>query len=673
MSVAELTATGELRAATLDRLGQVHRRVASAVSAMREEDPATVDPLRGLYITDDHAERIAAGHHSSPPAEDALGPLPDALATWADRVGLDETEVDLLLVAAAPDLDRRYEQLFGYLHDDLTRRRASIGLALRLVGADATDPASRRRFADDSSLRLLGLVELDEVDRPFLTRSLRVPDRVVGALLGDASPAAGTRVETAVPIRNVWVDRLATALRGGVRLVYVGDGRDRSALELSAAAVVEASGEAVVVHVQQTTSAWAVSLADAVREAVVRGCGLVVGGVDEIARAERPTIERLVGLPRPVVLVGRSDWDPEWSSATPLVVDAPMLTHDERDRTWRRALGSGTDVLDAGEATVAFRLGPDRIRRAATAATLRALYRNARVAEDDLRSGARQQNTAGLRRLARRIEPASSWGDLVLEPETMVSLREVAARVRHRDHVLGEWGLRRGGGRGDGITALFAGPSGTGKTLAAEVIAHELGLDLHTVDLATVVDKYIGETEKNLDRIFEEAEQVNTVLFFDEADALFGKRSEVRDARDRYANVEVAYLLQRMERFDGLVVLATNLRLNIDDAFSRRLDVAVDFPKPGAEERRRLWTHLIGHSLPTDDTVEVEFLADSFELTGGTIRNAVVSAAYRAASQGRDVTMADLVTGVAGEYRKLGRLCLESDFGEWFELVAPSS
>jgi SpoVK/Ycf46/Vps4 family AAA+-type ATPase len=231
--------------------------------------------------------------------------------------------------------------------------------------------------------------------------------------------------------------------------------------------------------------------------------------------------------------------------------------------------------------------------------------------------------------------------------------------------VLDDWGLRRGGGRGDGITALFAGPSGTGKTLCAEVVAGELGLDLHTVDLATVVDKYIGETEKNLDRIFAEAEQVNTVLFFDEADALFGKRSEVKDARDRYANVEVAYLLQRMERFDGLAVLATNLRLNMDDAFARRLDLVVDFPQPEPTERLRLWRHLIGPKVPLDHTVDLEFLADAFELAGGNIRNVAVTAAYLAADAGRAVSMVDLVRGVAREYRKLGRLCLPHEFGEW--------
>ena len=201
---------------------------------------------------------------------------------------------------------------------------------------------------------------------------------------------------------------------------------------------------------------------------------------------------------------------------------------------------------------------------------------------DALRRGARAQNAAGLERLAHRIDPEVGWDDLVLPAIVSGQLRELATRARHRDLVLGDWRMRPGGGRGEGVTALFAGDSGTGKTMSAEVIAGSLGLDLYTVDLAMVVDKYIGETEKNLERIFEEASGVNAVLLFDEADAIFGKRSEVRDAHDRYANIESAYLLQRMESFDGLAILTTNLRANIDDAFTRRLDAIVDFPVPDA-------------------------------------------------------------------------------------------
>jgi SpoVK/Ycf46/Vps4 family AAA+-type ATPase len=248
-------------------------------------------------------------------------------------------------------------------------------------------------------------------------------------------------------------------------------------------------------------------------------------------------------------------------------------------------------------------------------------------------------------------------------------LREVAARARHRETVLTDWRMRRGGGRGHGVTALFAGDSGTGKTMSAEVIATDLRLDLYTVNLATVVDKYVGETEKNLERIFAEAAGVNAVLFFDEADAIFGKRSDVRDAHDRYANIESAYLLQRLETFDGLAVLATNLRANIDDAFTRRLDAIIDFPAPSAELRRALWQRCLAPPLPVADDVDLGFLAESFEMAGGNIRSASTTAAYLAAAAGSAVTMEQVIAAVEQEYRKLGRLVLEREFGHYFSLL----
>ncbi|NJD29240.1 MAG: ATP-binding protein, partial [Chloroflexi bacterium] len=252
-------------------------------------------------------------------------------------------------------------------------------------------------------------------------------------------------------------------------------------------------------------------------------------------------------------------------------------------------------------------------------------------------------------------------------------LEELAIRARHRDHVLDDWGIGGRSSRGRGITALFAGESGTGKTLAAEVVAAHLGLDLYVIDLSTVIDKYIGETEKNLDRIFAEADRVNGVLLFDEADAIFGKRSEVRDARDRYANVEVAYLLQRMERFDGLAVLTTNLRANLDEAFTRRIDVIVDFPMPETDARAALWRMHLPERLPQAQDLDLEFMARRFRLSGGNIRNICLTAAFLAADAEGPVSMADLIRGTEREYRKLGRLTVEAEFGPYHELLAGSS
>ena len=235
--------------------------------------------------------------------------------------------------------------------------------------------------------------------------------------------------------------------------------------------------------------------------------------------------------------------------------------------------------------------------------------------------------------------------------------------------MLDEWGFGRRSGRAQGLVAMFAGDSGTGKTLAARVLANELGLELFRIDLATVVSKWLGETEKNLERVFAAAQGANAVLFFDEADAVFGRRSDVQDSHDRYANLQTAYLLQRMERHDGPIVLATNMRGNIDDAFLRRMDAVIEFPFPTAEYRLRLWELLLPPEAPRAADVELDFLAERFELSGGGIRNAAIAAAVLAASEGSAIGMTQLVRGVAMEYAKHGRLTLAADFDRFHDLV----
>jgi SpoVK/Ycf46/Vps4 family AAA+-type ATPase len=219
------------------------------------------------------------------------------------------------------------------------------------------------------------------------------------------------------------------------------------------------------------------------------------------------------------------------------------------------------------------------------------------------------------------------------------------------------------------LNVLFAGPSGTGKTMAAEIMANELGLDLYKIDLSTVVSKYIGETEKNLARIFEEAETSNAILFFDEADALFGKRSEVRDSHDRYANIEISYLLQRMEEYDGMAILATNLHKNMDDAFVRRMHFTVEFPFPDARHRRLIWEKVWPTDTPRSAELDLDFMARQFELTGGNIRNIAVAAAFLAASDGQVVTMSQLVGATHREYQKMGKVMADGAFGDYGTLL----
>ncbi|WP_253915958.1 ATP-binding protein [Streptomyces sp. NRRL S-31] len=667
------------------RLQAVEERVRHAVAARRAADPDPDDPYRGQYLSPEAAARVldepggldVPGHEPwQPPA----GSVPGELAR---RFGLSSLDLDLLLVALAPDLDARFERLYGYLNDDLTRRRPTVGLALELCGLGGAASA-RFRLTPGAPLLAGGLLEVTEPDRPPLSRVLVVPDRVTAHLLGDTRPDARLAgVLDEVPedptAEAAEVRRTAAAAGTGTGLVHLrGRGGDAGGLAVAALRAAGLRPLALDAAALARRSGEAADLARvAAREARLTGAGVVLGPLEalpaepgELALTLRAWCTALRGIP--LLTHGAVGWDPVWAADTPVVVTVPAPSPERQAARWRHALeraaGDGSVPGDAealARAVAAHRLDSAQVRRAAGVAVRTAALEGRPVHPDDLRAAVRAQNGAGLDRLARRVEPDVGWDDLVLPPLTHRRLRELALRARHREQVLGRWGMRPGGGRGRGVIALFAGESGTGKTMSAEVVAADLGMDLYVVDLSTVVDKYVGETEKNLERIFTEASAVNAVLLFDEADAIFGKRSEVKDAHDRHANMESAYLLQRMESFDGIAVLTTNLRANLDEAFTRRLDVVADFPVPDAAQRLALWDRCLGDRLPRADDLDLGFCADRFELAGGSIRACAVTAAYLAAESGRPLTMRQVVTAVAQEYRKLGRLVLEGEFGPY--------
>ncbi|MEU5438335.1 ATP-binding protein [Streptomyces sp. NPDC020719] len=672
-----------------ERLRLVEERVRHAVAARRRTDPDPDDPYRGQYLSPEAVERILAGQGGLDlPGYAPAPPPPGApLGTLAERFGLSPLDTDLLLVAVAPDLDARFEHLYGYLNDDLSRRRPTVGLALELCGLAAASTA-RFRLAPGAPLISGGLVELTEPERPVLSRVLAVPDRVIAHLLDGAGPdarLAGVLTEAGddPTAEAAQVGRAASAAHSGTGLVHLLDrGGDAPGL---AAAALRAAGLrplAVDASALARSPAGIPALARvAALEARLTGAGVILGPLQalpaqpgEQARIIQEFSTALSGTP--LFTYGTQGWDPVWAAQTPVVLAVDPPSPARQAARWRHALeqeaapgAAGNDIDELARAVAAHRLDGGQLRRAAGAAVRTAALAGRPVSPDDLRSAVRAQNGAGLARLARRVEPAVTWDDLVLPAPTHRGLRELAVRARHREQVLGQWRMRPGGGRGRGVIALFAGESGTGKTMSAEVVAADLGMDLYVVDLSTVVDKYIGETEKNLERIFAEASAVNAVLLFDEADAIFGKRSEVKDAHDRHANIESAYLLQRMESFDGIAVLTTNLRANLDEAFTRRLDVVAEFPVPDAAQRLALWERSLGPRLPRADDLDLRFCADRFELAGGSIRACAVTAAYLAAERRQPLTMGQLVTAVAQEYRKLGRLVLEGEFGPWTQEV----
>ncbi|MFH9730335.1 ATP-binding protein [Streptomyces sp. NPDC017260] len=672
----------------LARLAALREQVTALVEHRSATDPTADDPLRGLYLSNEAVQHLlrawpsgdapaatttpdaataadaatdadAAGvldaRDAAPPHGSAGWPADpgDRLAWLAGRTWLTELDIALLLISLAPDIDRTFEPLYGYLNDDVSRRRATVGLALDLCGVPPHQAAARARLHTSAPLRALGLLVVEEPERPFLTRSLRVPDRLIGHLLGDDTPDAALLDllhpmpdPLPAPGADDFVRRLAARLHDGPLTAYLREPREGDGLA-ALACVLDAAGIDAL-----RCSRPEDHVPELLREARLTGRAVVVSGLPE---KPGPLVRALTAATDvTVLLTDPRPYDPHWSPTDPLVLDAPGRLAGGA-AAWQAALGPDSDAFDLADAVAPYRLGGDRIQRAALAARSLAAFDGTPLTAAHVRLAARRQSASGLESHARRIRPDVDWGDLVLPDKPLVQLHELALRARHRDRVLGDWRLSAGGGRGRGVLGLFAGESGTGKTLSAEVVAADLGLDLYVVQLSSVVDKYVGETEKNLERIFTEADRTDAVLLFDEADAVFGKRSEVKDSHDRYANMESAYLLQRLESFDGIALLTTNLRANIDEAFTRRLDLVVDFPFPDAGQRLALWRHGLSH-VPSDDGIDPAPLARDFELAGGSIRSAVVTAAYLAAGRGGHVTADDLLEGARREYRKAGRL-----------------
>ncbi|GGS83983.1 ATP-binding protein [Streptomyces violaceus] len=745
--------------ALLARLAELRDRVALLVEHRSAGDPTAGDPLRGLYLSEEAVRHLLRPAEPLPlTCPGTTGPPgpgtgPDRLTGLSARLRLTELDTALLLIALAPDLDRGFEPLYGYLNDDVSRRRATVALALDLCGIPVHLAEGRARLHPAAPLSAFGLLTVEEPERPFLSRALRVPDRLVAHLLGDDTPdvsltghlqalpapepgrdapAPGTDLRepgqdtpapradlrgpgqdapapdtdfrdadhgSPAPRADLRVpDQVAPAPRADLRepgqdtpTPATGhpepsqdtpaprtnprdpapdDEADRIAHRLAARLV---SGPPLTVYLRErregdglpcvTAALRAAGVAavrftgpedlvpDLLREARLSDRAVVVTGLPEQPAALFRELAAAVDVP--VLVTGSRPYDPRWCDQDPLVLEAPARRAGAVD-AWSAALG-GEPAFDLAATVAPYHLAGDHITRAARAARSLADFDGIPLSPAHLRLAARQQSASGLEQHARRIRPDVDWRDLVLPDGPLTQLRELALRARHRDRVLGDWRLSAGGGRGRGVLGLFAGESGTGKTLSAEVVAADLGLDLYVVQLSSVVDKYVGETEKNLERIFTEADRTDAVLLFDEADAVFGKRSEVKDAHDRYANLESAYLLQRLESFDGIALLTTNLRANIDEAFTRRLDLIVDFPFPDAGQRLALWRHSLSH-VPRADGIELDAVANGFELAGGSIRSAVVTAAYLAAGRGGEVTADDLLEGARREYRKAGRL-----------------
>ncbi|RZQ59320.1 ATP-binding protein [Amycolatopsis suaedae] len=656
-------ANGGFLAASLDWLRLLLRRHAAEQPAPGEEPAGFWSRFSGRQPETERPAvvsdaEIAAAADRVARAE-AVTPRP-ALVELATRLGLSRFERDTLLLCAAIELDTSIAPLCARVHGNERMAYPTFGLAMSLLPDAAWEVVSPHH-----GLRFWRLVEIGRNTGQGLVASpLRADERIVNYLKGlnyvddrlsplltrlDPAPAAAlppSQREVVGEVVRHWVNAPGSSgpvlqLSGpddpGKRLVtaYAATECGLLAYRLTTSALPQVLGE-----LDDLARLWR-------REAALLPLALYLDlgdtAGDEALAATTRFLSRIAG---PAVLATRES-RPDLGRQS-VVLDVEPPTVPERAEAWYSVLGSRQAAN-----TLA----------AQFALEVPAIHEVAAIAQGDLDEAwrlCRGRTRPQLDTLAQRLEPKVGWDDIVLTDDNLGLLRTLADQVAWRTTVYDTWGFGERITRGLGVTALFAGPSGTGKTMAAEVVAHHLRLDLYRIDLSAVVSKYIGETEKNLRRLFDAADGGGAILLFDECDALFGKRSEVKDAHDRYANVEIDYLLQRMESYRGLAILATNLRKSLDSAFLRRLRFIVEFDFPGFEQRKALWRTAFPPRAPLGE-LDFDRLA-RFQVSGGMTRNIAVNAAFLAASKGTEITMACVLDAARSEFEKLDLPVKGSDF-----------
>ncbi|MGN9908578.1 ATP-binding protein [Phytohabitans sp. LJ34] len=621
-------------------------------------EPSTVDDSAELAAERDLRRDAAAAGITLP------------LDDLAARCGLDRVEQDALLLVAGPELDPAYERVYAYIVDNLQRRLPSVELiAVTLGGASAEGRlAVRWLLGPAGRLRRHGLVEPLPGAAVELARDLALGPGVYDMLLGVADaglvghdPGAVAAPPGYTPPPQLDPDRLARLGRalatGQVDVVGLW-GAAPSAQRDAVLALAAHTGRPL-----RTVPAGA-DLAEAVRVAAALDAVLWLPSGEPVDPAS--TVDTLVRARLPVILSGESAWRP-----VPLLAarayaewELPQPDYRQRHESWSAAL-PGVDPPLLDDLAARYRMGGDELRAVAAVAGAGARFAgNGRPAPlaDHVRPAVAAVTRGRTSGYARTVTPRRTLDDLVLPPEQLRHITEIAAAFRDWPRVADAWGFGRHPGDA-GVKVLFSGEPGTGKTLSAEILAGTLGVDLLTVDLSQVVSKWVGETEKNLDAAFRQAEESRAVLFFDEADSLFGKRGDVRHGTDRYANLEIGYLLQRLESSDVLVILASNLRENIDAAFTRRFHFVVNFTRPGPAERRRLWRLAFPAAAPLASDVDLAALA-RLDMTGAAIAAAARSAALIAADGGAGtITMRAVVAGVARQYQREARLLRPAELG----------
>jgi hypothetical protein len=617
-----------------------------------------------------------------------------SLTQLAQMFHLAPIEQQALVACLAPELDPKYDKLYAYLHDDVTRKRPSARLVLDLLCAARAERWSVRAFLTDHGM-LLRAGLLQAIDDPAsisgasdLARFLRIDAPILNFILG--VNGIDPRFEHALTLLPAETEARAPAVDADSAR------RMQALMAREFGATPGASGRLVVnLHGSNTLDARALvletcrplarpllcidldslvsgqpdpepALRYALRQSLLLQAPVLVENLDAILEADgrhKLLVRRLAALIAQNCQLAFVVSAKPWSAGTlfagfrfqPLRVPAASVAL--RESAWRRALHGTAPGASEWPVQLARQLPltPGEIGAVVASARNESAMAEHELTLDDVLAACRHRSHQALGDLALHIEPAYRWEQLVLPADKCERLQELCAQVRYHYRVFDEWGFGARLSHGKGLSALFSGPPGTGKTMAAEVIARELGLELYKVDLSGVVSKYIGETEKNLAKIFREAAAANAILFFDEADALFGKRTEVSDAHDRYANIETSYLLQKMEEFEGVAILASNLRENMDPAFVRRLRFIIEFPFPDEASRLRIWQTHFPAAAPVNADLDHGFLAKQFQIAGGNIKNIILNAAFLAAAEGGAIGMTHVLHSSKREFEKIGK------------------
>ena len=622
-------------------------------------------------------------------SEAAATDPPPALLILSQRFGLSSFEQELLLLCTAMELDTRFASLCALAQDAPQRPYPTFALAMALFADPAWDSLSPER-----PLRYWRLIEINQPGaQPLTTSPIRADERILNYIKGlnylddrftpllvpfEVTPTDDDLPPSQQTAVDIIIGRLRYAANDGPPPVMQIVGIDSLSQQLAAqhaAAALNLHISRLPVELLPTQPAELETLARLwQRENVLLPVALYLDAHqhdDQTAQQKeggsptmRSPLRRFLGRSQGIFFLGaREVMSGLGPTATIVEIDKP--TPAEQQATWTTLLESETGhspALLAGQ----FNLNVATIRQITKGLTAEAAEANGHLPQDRLWQACLENTRPQMNLLAERLDPKATWDDIVLSDDAETLLRQIADQVRRRSIVYDDWGFRQKMNRGLGINALFAGDSGTGKTMAAEVIANELNLNLFRIDLSAVVSKYIGETEKNLRRLFDAAEDGGAILFFDEADALFGKRSEVKDSHDRYANIEINYLLQRMEAYRGLAILASNMKTALDQAFMRRLRFIVNFPFPSAKERTIIWQKVFPQQTPLAD-LDFERLG-RLNLTGGSINNIALNAAFTAAQKNMVVTMPLVLTAARTEFRKLEKPINDAFFA-WEEIT----